>query len=82
MVRKKPRRNFSAKNDFPFSAFLRDGKERQGHIWCHDGKECRVINHSASGTYNMMYTNKYLIHYLYIFLAGALFLWFIAFQRR
>ena len=26
--------------------------------------------------------NNYLTHYLYIFLAGGLFLWFIAFQRR
>lgn len=51
-------------------------------MWCHDGKERRVINHSTPYVYNIMYTNKYLIHYLYIFLAEGLFLWFIAFQRR
>lgn len=62
--------------------FPPDRERRQGHIWYYDGKERRVINHSAPGIYNMMYTNKYLIHHLYIFLAGVLFLWFIAFQRR
>lgn len=65
---------------FAFSGYF--VKRDNGHIWCHDGKEPRIINPSANDIYNIMYPNKYLIHYLYIFLARALFLWFIAFQRR
>lgn len=86
MVRKKPRRNFSVRNESSLFGLSRfppvPGKGGQGHIWCHDGRECRVINHSPQHIYNILYHYKYLIHYLYIFLAGVLFLWFIAFQRR
>lgn len=49
-------------------------KGRQGHIWCHDGKECCVINVFPQGSYYIMYMYQYFIHYLYIFLAMGAFL--------